>query len=79
MQKALTVSEARPKLGRLLDEAIKGKSVYLRRGKRLLRIEPVKPKLQPIPRRPVGFFKFNDDLTALADRAEPSFTPLDES
>ena len=79
MQKALTVSEARPKLGRLLDQAIKGKSVYLRRGKQLLRIEPVEAKIQPIPQRPVGYFKFDDDLTALADRADPSFTPLDES
>jgi hypothetical protein len=66
-------------LGHLLDQAINGKSVYLRRGKRLLRIEPIRAKIQPIPRRPVGYFKFDDDLTALADRADPSFTPLDES
>ena len=75
MRKALTVSEARPKLGRLLDDAIKGKSVYLRRGKRLLRIEPVRAKVTSIPLRSIGYFQFDDELTALADRAEASFTP----
>ena len=30
--------------------------------------------------RPFGYCKFvDDDLTALANRAEPSFTPLDEN
>ena len=79
MQKALTVSQARPKLGRLLDQAIKGKRVLLRRGDRLLRIEPVMGKKNSIPQRPVGYFKFDAELSALANRTEPSFTPLDEN
>ncbi len=29
-----------------------------------------------IPRRPFGYFKFDDELSALANRAEPSFTPI---
>jgi hypothetical protein len=36
-------------------------------------------KAKPAAPRPFGYFKFvDDDLTALANRAEPSFTPLDE-
>ncbi|MBI2516166.1 MAG: hypothetical protein HYV95_04560 [Opitutae bacterium] len=29
-----------------------------------------------IPKRPVGYFKFDDELSALANRAKPSFTPV---
>ena len=82
MVKALTASEARSQLGRLLDRAVTGKPVYLRRGDRLVRLAPVaaaRAKTKPAAPRPVGYFKFDDDLTALANRAEPSFTPLDEN
>ena len=79
MIKALTVSQAKPKLGRLLDQATKGASIYLRRKHQLFRIEPVELP-EPVPSRPVGFFSFgpDDELTALANRAEISFTPPDE-
>jgi antitoxin (DNA-binding transcriptional repressor) of toxin-antitoxin stability system len=80
MVKALTVSEARSQLGRLLDRAVTGKPVYLRRGDRLVRLAPVaRAKTKPASLRPFGFFKFDDELTALANRAEPSFTPLNEN
>jgi antitoxin (DNA-binding transcriptional repressor) of toxin-antitoxin stability system len=83
MVKALTASEARSQLGRLLDRAVTGKPVYLRRGDRLVRLAPVaataRAKTKPAAPRPFGYFKFDDDLTALANRAEPSFTPLDEN
>lgn len=78
MRNALTVTEARSKLGRLADQALKGKSVYLKRGTHLLRLEPVNGK-GGIPAHPVGYFKFDDDLTEFADRAEPSFAPPDEN
>ena len=78
MRNALTVSQARAKLGCLVDQAVKGKSVYLKRGTHLLRLERVTRK-GAIPSRPVGYFKFDDELTALANRAEPSFTPPDEN
>jgi hypothetical protein len=78
MRNALTVSQARSKLGRLADAAVKGKSVYLKRGDHLLRLEKVTNK-GAIPFRPVGYFTFDDELTALANRAEPSFTPPDEN
>jgi hypothetical protein len=78
MRNALTVSQARAKLGRLADQASKGKSVYLKRGPHLLRLARVTGKTEA-PSRPVGYFKFDDELTDLANRAEPSFTPPDEN
>lgn len=32
-----------------------------------------------VPVRPLGFFKFDDELSQLANRAPVSFTPLDEN
>ncbi len=74
MLKVLTVSEAKPRLGALLDQVSKGREVLLRRKKRLYRVEEIS-EVVPIPVRPVGYFRFEDgdELTALADRAEPSF------
>lgn len=72
MRNALTISQARSKLGSLVDQAVKGKSVYLKRGPHLLRLERVTSR-GAIPSRPVGYFKFDDELTALANRAESSF------
>ncbi len=71
MQKALTVTQACSKLGRLLDQAAKGKSVYLKRGDNLLRIDRV-TNGSSIPSRPFGYFKFDDELSSLANRAEPA-------
>ncbi len=67
MRNTLTISQARSKLGRLADQAVKGKSVYLKRGEHLLRLERVTRK-GAIPQRPFGYFKFDDELTALANR-----------
>ena len=76
MLKALTVSEAKPKLGSLLDKAGNGHSVYLRRKDRLYRIEPV-DEIEPIPTRPFGYFNIEseDPMVALANSAPASFTP----
>ena len=63
------------------EGAVTGKPVYLSRGGRLLRIAPVaaRPKAKGAAARPFGYFTFDDDLTALANRAAPSFTPVDEN
>jgi hypothetical protein len=76
MLKALTVSQAKPKLGRLLDQAGNGRAVFLRRKERLYRIELV-AEVEPIPQRPFGFFAIDseDPLVALANSAPPSFSP----
>jgi hypothetical protein len=52
----LTVSSAKPKMGRLMDRVLKkGEPVIIRRGKRFVQIsEYVVP--DPIPQRPVGYF-----------------------
>jgi len=77
MLKALTVSEAKPRLGRLLDKAGDGQAVYLRRKKRLFRIEPV-AEVEPIQNRPFGYFAVEDDdpMVALANSAPASFKPV---
>jgi hypothetical protein len=76
MLKALTVSQAKPKLGSLLDKAGKGHAVYLRRKDRLYRIEPV-AEVEPIPNRPIGFFAVEeaDPMIALANSAPAHFAP----
>ncbi len=76
MLKALTVSQAKPRLGNLLDRAGNGQSVYLRRKERLYRIEPV-AEIEPIPNRPFGFFAIEDGdlMVALANSAPACFTP----
>ena len=76
MRKAFTVSEARSRLGALLDKVSKGGKIFLRRKDRLYRVEEVSAA---IPVRPVGYFRFDneDELTVLANRAETSFTAVD--
>ncbi len=76
MLKPFTVSQAKPKLGSLLDQAGKGQSVYLRRKERLYRIEPV-VELEPIPSRPFGYFTVEegDPMVAMANSAPPVFPP----
>ena len=52
----LTVSNAKPKLGRLMDRVLKkGEPVIIRRGKRFVQLsEYIVP--EPIPLRPPGYF-----------------------
>ena len=78
MLKALTVSQAKPKLGQLLDKAGSGQGVYLRRKERLYRIEPV-ADVEPIPSRPFGHFAIEegDPMVALANSAPASFIPTE--
>lgn len=52
----MTLSTAKPKLGRLMDRVLKkGEPVIIRRGTRFVQIsEYVVP--EPIPQRPAGYF-----------------------
>ena len=56
----LTVTAAKPKLGRLMDRVLKrGDPVIIRRGKRFLQLsEYIVP--EPIPQRPVGYFSVEE-------------------
>jgi hypothetical protein len=76
MLKTLKVSQAKAKLGQLLDKAGDGQSVYVRRKERLFRIEPV-TEIEPIPNRPFGYFAIeaDDPMIALANSAPASFSP----
>ena len=48
----LTLSQAKPKMGRLIDRALHGEAVVIRKGSRLVQLtEYVVP--EPIPDRPV--------------------------
>ena len=78
MLRALTVSEAKSKLGSLLDQVSNGQAVYLRRKDRLFRIEPI-AEIEPIPVRVVGFFALepSDPLITLANSAPASFEPFE--
>lgn len=75
MLKTLTVSQAKARLGYLLDKAGDGQSVYVRRKERLFRIEPV-AEVEPIPNRPFGFFGVDadDPMVALANSAPANFS-----
>ena len=54
----LTVSQAKPHIGRLIERALRGEAVVIRKGARLVQLtEYVVP--EPIPDRPVGYFRRN--------------------
>ena len=74
----MAVSEAKARLGPLLDGVTRGKELLIRRKQRLYRVEEV-AEIVPIPTRPAGYFSFDDDLTKLADRANTSYPIEDEN
>lgn len=52
----LTVTAAKPKLGRLMDRVLKrGDPVIIRRGKRFVQLSEY-VVAEPIPLRPIGYF-----------------------
>ncbi len=52
----LTLSQAKPRMGRLIDRALHGDPVVIRKGNRMVQLtEYVVP--EPIPERPVGYFQ----------------------
>lgn len=64
----LTLAEAKPKIGRLIDRALAGQPVLIqKRGKLVQLTEFVVP--EPIPDRPVGYFRRRPADYAVANRA----------
>src|ERR1035438_10576022 len=51
--KPLTVTEAKPRLGNLVDRALRSEPIFLRRGKRIIQIVPAAMP-DPIPVLPEG-------------------------
>jgi hypothetical protein len=71
----LTVAQAKPRMGRLIDRALKGKSVVIRKGKKMVQLtEFVVP--EPIPERPVGFFRRRPADYATANRTAANAAPV---
>jgi len=71
----LTLSQAKPKMGRLIDRALHGEAVVIRKGSRLVQLtEYVVP--EPIPDRPVGYFRRRPADYALANQAPVDFDPV---
>lgn len=58
----LSVTGAKPRLGRLMDRVLKkGEPVIIRRGRRFVQLsEYVVP--EPIPQRPIGYFAAAETL-----------------
>jgi hypothetical protein len=62
----LTVSDAKPKLGRLMDRVLKdGKPIVIRRGKRFVQLSEYAVP-EPIPQRPAGYFSVAETLAEYA-------------
>lgn len=71
----LTLSQAKPRMGRLIDQALHGEPVVIRKGNRLVQLtEYIVP--EPIPERPVGYFRRRPADYALANRAPTDLTPV---
>ncbi len=70
----ITLSEAKPQMGRLVDSALRGESVLIRKGNRVVQLtEYVMP--EPIPVRPAGYFGGRCEKRALANRAPANQAP----
>ena len=50
-----TLSHAKTYLGRLVEKAAKGETVYIAKGRRRFVLQEV-PEIEPIPLRPPGYF-----------------------
>jgi len=67
----LTLAEAKPKMSRLIDRALAGEAVLIRKGGKLVQLtEFIVP--EPIPERPVGYFRRQAADYAVANRATTS-------
>lgn len=62
-----TLSTAKTYLGRLVDKARKGKPVYILSGHQRFILQVV-PEIEPIPMRPPGYFKFDQEDIELRKR-----------
>lgn len=74
--KTLTVSEAKPRLGKLVDDALRAKPVFIRRGSKVVQLVPATMP-DPIPVYPAGALARTDaeiatmSATATDDEAAP--------
>jgi hypothetical protein len=70
----LTLSQVKPRIGRLIERALAGEAVVIRKGNRLVQLtEYVVP--EPIPERPLGYFGRRAQDYRVANRAEANHLP----
>jgi hypothetical protein len=50
-----SLSTAKTYLGRLVDKAVRGETVYIVKGRRRFVLQAV-PEIEPVPIRPAGYF-----------------------
>ena len=50
-----TLSSAKTYLGRLMEKASRGETIFIVKGHRRFVLQPV-PEIEPIPMRPAGYF-----------------------
>lgn len=71
----LALSKAKPRIGRLIDRALRGEAVVIRKGAKMIQLtEFVVP--EPIPDRPVGFFRRLPADYAVANGVPSSVKPV---
>jgi hypothetical protein len=71
----LTLSQAKPRMGRLIDRALHGEAVVIRKGGRLVQLtEYVVP--EPIPERPMGYFRRRPADYTRANHAPVNLAPV---
>jgi len=70
-----TVSGAKGVLGRLVDDALKSKPVFIRRGSRMVQLVPAAMP-EPIPVRPPGYFALSADEVTFINSVPASPRPL---
>ncbi|MBI4625133.1 MAG: hypothetical protein HY736_18180 [Verrucomicrobia bacterium] len=71
----LTVSKAKGVLGRLVDDALKSKPVFIRRGERVVQLVPaVMP--EPFPALPEGALTMSEERVAFINSMPDDPAPL---
>jgi hypothetical protein len=66
---SFSLSNAKTYLGRLMEKASKGQTVYIVRGEDRFILQPV-PQIDPIPIRPPGYFANYDSKKEIREQNE---------
>lgn len=73
--KPLTITEAKPRLGNLVDRALRSETIFLRRGGRIVQIVPAAVP-DPIPVIPEGALTMTEDRIAFINSMPDESDPL---
>ena len=64
-----SLSQAKTYLGRLVEKALQGQTVYITRGQQRFTLQHI-PEIEPIPIRPPGYFAYSKDEIELEKQLE---------